>query len=146
MSKRFFILLLCCFSVNSFCFAQPVEIDNYSVNNFGQVQLSIQGQEGKYYILHAQHGDDFNWATSLAIGVDGTMIISESSSAYTLDRYTITEHDIDNPDDYDQDGIMILQSLITCQLMLHLIKLMQLILKMEPLQYLILKYSINLLL
>jgi hypothetical protein len=146
MSKRFFLLLLCCFSVNSFCFGQPVEIDNYSVNNFDQVQLSIQGQEGKYYILHAQHGDDFNWATSLAIGVDGTMIISESSSAYTLDRYTITEHDIDNPDDYDQDGIMILQSLITCQLMLHLIKLMQLILKMEPLQYLILKYSINLLL
>lgn len=33
------------------------------------------------------------------------MIISESSSAYTLDKYTITAHDIDNPDDYDQDGI-----------------------------------------
>jgi hypothetical protein len=105
MSKRFFYLLLCFFSANGFCFAQPVQIDNYAVNIFGQVQLTIQGQEGKYYILHAQHGDDFNWATSLTIGVDGTMIISESSSAYTLDKYTITAHDIDNPDDYDQDGI-----------------------------------------
>ena len=92
MSKRFFYLLLCFFSANGFCFAQPVQIDNYAVNIFGQVQLTIQGQEGKYYILHAQHGDDFNWATSLAIGVDGTMIISESSSAYTLDKYTITLH------------------------------------------------------
>ena len=105
MSKRFFLLLLCYFSVNSFCFAQPVQIDNYSVNNFGQVQLSIQGQSDKYYILHAQHSDDFNWATSMTMGVDGTMIISEAAGAYTLDKYTITEHDIDNPDDYDQDGI-----------------------------------------
>ena len=105
MSKRFFLLHLCYFSVNSFCFAQPVQIDNYSVNNFGQVQLSIQGQSDKYYILHAQHSDDFNWATSMTMGVDGTMIISEAAGAYTLDKYTITEHDIDNPDDYDQDGI-----------------------------------------
>ena len=51
-------------------------IDNYSINNLGQVQLSIQGQSGKYYILHAQHNPDFNWATSMTIGVDGTMIIS----------------------------------------------------------------------
>ncbi|MAB30534.1 MAG: hypothetical protein CMP78_02950, partial [Formosa sp.] len=68
MSKRFLLLFLCCLSVNSFCFAQPVQIDNYSVNNFGQVQLSIQGQSDKYYILHAQHSDDFNWATSMTMG------------------------------------------------------------------------------
>jgi hypothetical protein len=105
MIKKFFLLLLFGFSFNSLCFAQPVQIDNYSVNNFGQVQLSIQSQSDKYYILHAQHSDDFNWATSMTMGVDGTMIISEAAGAYTLDKYTITEHDIDNPDDYDQDGI-----------------------------------------
>ena len=88
-----------------FCLAQPVTIDNYSVNNLGQVQLSIQGQQGKYYILHAQHNADFNWAVSLTIGVDGTMVISEPSEAYPLENYTITEHDISDPDDYDGDGI-----------------------------------------
>ena len=87
------------------CFAQPVVIDNYSINNLGQVQLSIQGQSGKYYILHAQHNPDFNWATSMTIGVDGTMIISEPVGAYPLENYTITEHDVSAPDDYDGDGI-----------------------------------------
>ena len=86
-------------------FAQNITIDNYSVNNLGQVQLSIQGEQGKYYILHAQHNPDFNWATSLTIGLDGTMIISEPSQAYPLEKYSITEHDINDPDDYDGDGI-----------------------------------------
>ena len=104
MKKYLFtaILLLLC---QTFCFAQFVTIDNYSVNNVGQAQLSIQGQQGKYYILHAQHNSEFNWAASLTIGVDGTMIISEPSQAYPLENYSITEHDIDNPDDYDGDGI-----------------------------------------
>ena len=104
MTKKYLISILI-LPIYSFCFGQFVEIENYSVNTFGQVQLSIQGQEGKYYILHAQHNDDFNWATSLTIGVDGTMIISESAGAYPLEYYSITEHDIDNPDDYDGDGI-----------------------------------------
>ena len=86
-------------------FAQNVPIDNYSVNNLGQVQLSIQGQAGKYYILHAQHSPTFNWAVSLTMGVNGTMVISESSAAYPIENYTITEHDIANPDDYDGDGV-----------------------------------------
>ena len=96
----FFVVCLC-----DFVFAQPVNIDNYSANTFGQVQLSIQGQADKYYILHAQHSPTFNWATSLTIGVDGTMIISEPAAAYPLEQYTITAHDIATPDDYDGDGI-----------------------------------------
>ena len=104
MTKKYLISLLI-LPIYSFCSVQFVEIENYSVNAFGQVQLSIQSQEGKYYILHAQHNDNFNWATSLTIGVDGTMIISESAGAYPLEYYSITEHDIDNPDDYDGDGI-----------------------------------------
>jgi len=86
-------------------FAQNVPIDNYSVNNLGQFQHSIQGQAGKYYILHAQHSPTFNWAVSLTMGVNGTMVISESSAAYPIENYTITEHDIANPDDYDGDGV-----------------------------------------
>lgn len=105
MIKRICILILCSISFFDFCVAQNVTIDNYSVNGLGQVQLSIQAQAGKYYILHAQHSPTFNWATSLTIGVNGTMVISEPAGAYPLANYTITEHDILAPDDYDGDGI-----------------------------------------
>ena len=33
---------------------EVVPIQNYSVNAYGQVQLSIEGESGKYYILMAQ--------------------------------------------------------------------------------------------
>jgi hypothetical protein len=85
-------------------FAQ-VAITNYSVNSIGQAQLSIQGQAGKYYLLHAQHSTSFNWVTSLTMGVSGTMVISEPGAAYPLANYSITEHDVSNPGDWDGDGI-----------------------------------------
>jgi len=105
MKKKFFLSILCLISFHIYSSAQNVEIDNYSVNNLGQVQLSIQAEAGKYYVLHAQHSPTFNWAVSITIGVNGTMIISESGAAYPLENYTITEHDMGNPDDYDGDGI-----------------------------------------
>ena len=105
MTKKFLLSLLCLITIHNFCFAQPVTIDNYSVNGLGQVQLSIQAQAGKYYILHAQHNSSYNWAVSMTIGVNGTMSISESLAAYPLENYSITEHDIATPDDYYGDGI-----------------------------------------
>ena len=101
-----FLSLLCFFSAYNFSFAQAeVPITNYSVNTYGQVQLSIQGQAGKYYILHADHSPSFNWAVSMTMGVNGTMAISEPTGAYPQANYTITEHDVANPDDYDGDNI-----------------------------------------
>ena len=105
MTVRTLFSLLFLMSSYSICYAQEVQIDNYSVNGLGQVQLSIQGEEGKYYVLHAQHAPDYIWATSLTIGVNGTMVISEPAGAYPLESYSITAHDIANPDDYDEDGI-----------------------------------------
>ncbi len=87
-----------------FAFTQ-VPITNYSVNSIGQVQLSIQGQAGKYYVLTAQHSPTFQWIASMTMGVNGTMVISEPGAAYPLENYTITEHDIASPDDSDGDGI-----------------------------------------
>ena len=87
------------------CSYAQVTITNYSVNSIGQAQLSIQGQAGKYYLLHAQHSPNFNWVTSLTIGVSGTMVISEPGAAYPLAKYSITEHDVSNPGDWDGDGI-----------------------------------------
>ena len=105
MAKNFISSLICLFSFYSFCYAQPVTIDNYSVNGLGQVQLSIQAQASKYYVLHAQHSPTYNWAVSMTLGVNGTMIISESLAAYPLESYSITAHDISAPGDYDGDGI-----------------------------------------
>ncbi|MFT5009845.1 MAG: hypothetical protein ACI9EA_000537 [Pseudomonadales bacterium] len=104
MIKRIISLLVCFISFYNFCFSQ-VPIDAYSVNNTGQVQLSIQSQSDKYYVLHAQHSLTFNWATSMFLGVDGTMVISEPAGAYPLENYTITEHNLATPDDYDGDGL-----------------------------------------
>ena len=105
MAKNFISSLICLFSFYNFCYAQPVTIDNYSVNGLGQVQLSIEAQASKYYVLHAQHSSTYNWAVSMTLGVNGTMIISESLAAYPLESYSITAHDILAPDDYDGDGI-----------------------------------------
>ncbi len=41
----------------------------------------------------------------MTMGVNGTMVISEPAAAYPLANYTITEHDVANPDDIDGDGI-----------------------------------------
>jgi hypothetical protein len=105
MTRRIILLVLCLISFYDFCFSQPVPIQNYSVNSLGQVLLSIQAQAGKYYMLHAKHNPAFNWATSMTMGISGTMVISESVGAYPLKNYSITEHDIAVPDDYDGDGI-----------------------------------------
>ncbi len=105
MIKRITLLFICFISVYSFCSAQDVPIDNYSINGIGQAQLSIQAETGKYYMLHAQHSLSFNWATSMSMGVDGTMVITDPAGAYPLANYTITQHDLANPDDYDGDGI-----------------------------------------
>ena len=82
-----------------------VPIDNHSVNVFGQVQLSIQGDASKYYVLESQHSPSFEWPTSITMGVNGTMVISEPGAAYPVENYTVWEHDISNPGDTDGDGV-----------------------------------------
>jgi hypothetical protein len=105
MINKILLPLVCLIFVCNVCFAQTVPIDNYSVNTIGQAQLSIQAEAGKYYMLHAQHSPTFNWITSMTMGVDGTMVISEPGGAYPLANYSITEHDVTAPDDSDGDGL-----------------------------------------
>ena len=52
-----------------------VPITNYSVNNSGQTLLSIEAQQ--VIMSTSQHSPTFEWATSVNIGVNGTMIISD---------------------------------------------------------------------
>ncbi len=104
MIKRIALSLVCLIFVYNFCFGQNVVIDNYSINSIGQAQLSIQAQAGKYYLLSAQHSPTFQWTTSMTIGVNGTMVISEPAAAYPQANYTITGYDIATPGDIDGDG------------------------------------------
>jgi hypothetical protein len=103
--KKNILLFVYLITFSNICLAQIITIDNYSVNSIGQVQLSIQAQASKYYILQAQHSATFEWETSMTLGVNGTMVISEPAAAYPLSNYTITAYDIASPGDIDGDGI-----------------------------------------
>ena len=105
MSKKSQLLLCAVLSSFTVLGQDIVPIDNYSVNVFGQVQLSIQAESGKYYILEAQHSPTFEWASSMTMGVDGTMVISEPGAAYPEDQYTVREYDVSDPGDIDGDLI-----------------------------------------
>ena len=106
MFRKFILLQLSFLFLNSFSFAQEVvPIINYSVNNSGQALLSIEAEDDKYYVLTSEHSPDFEWATTINMGVNGTMLISDPGGAYPLENYTVTEYDISNPGDIDGDGI-----------------------------------------
>ena len=106
MTRQFLLTQFILLFLFSFSWAQlVVPITNYSVNNSGQALLSIEAQEDKYYVLTSQHSPTFEWATSVNIGVNGTMIISDPGGSYPIENYTITEYDIANPGDIDGDGI-----------------------------------------
>jgi len=107
MIKNLLSTLVLFVATCNFCIAQIITIDNYSTNNFGQVQLEIQAQADKYYLLTAQHEPNTSYEsiTSMTMGVDGTLIISEPGAAYPLQNYKVTQHSIATPDDTDGDGI-----------------------------------------
>ncbi len=107
MSAHKALLLATLFAFTHLSLAQNVPILDYSVNNFGQVELEIEAQADKYYLLKTLHEPGLNYEslTSITMGVDGNMIISEPLGAFPLQSYSITEHSIDDPDDTDGDGV-----------------------------------------
>ncbi len=94
-------------AVSSLAVAQNVPILDFSLNNFGQVQLEIEASADKYYVLTALHEPNTTYesVTSITMGIDGNMIISEPAAGFPIQNYRVTEHSIANPDDIDGDGI-----------------------------------------
>jgi len=106
MFRKNILLQISLLFIYTFSFAQEVvPIINYSVNNSGQALLSIEAQDDKYYVLTSQHSPTFEWATTVNMGVNGTMIISDPGGAYPIENYTVTAYDISNPGDIDGDEI-----------------------------------------
>ncbi len=101
------LLLVIFFLTSQLSTAQEVEILSYSVNPFDQVQLEIEGSSDMYYLLSATHEPDqaYESITSITMGEDGKMFISEPLAAFPEENYTITAYPVDNPGDFDNDGI-----------------------------------------
>jgi len=101
-----FSLLLLLFILHSICDAQVVPILDSSVNVFGQVEHQIVGSSDQYYLLSASHepNSTYESVTSMTLGVDGPMLITEPLASLPYDSYTITAHPIASPVDTDGDG------------------------------------------
>jgi hypothetical protein len=86
---------------------EVVPILNYSTNVNGQVQLEIASSADKYYLLQIRHEptESFDFVSSMQLGKEGTMIISESLESYPIEYYQVVAYDIDNPADTDLDEI-----------------------------------------
>jgi len=108
MKHLIFILTATLSFITTSAIAQDVvEIQDYSINNFGQVQLEIEANADEYYLLSTIHGPNLDYVstTSMTLGVDGDLIISEPLSAYPEQNYTITAWPLDDAGDIDLDGI-----------------------------------------
>jgi len=100
---RLIILILCATPCSMF--SQIVPIINYGINASGQVQLEIESSSENYYVLQIKDelSLDFNRFTSVTMGEEGTMMISEPLSAYPLEHYQVLEYSIADPVDTDDD-------------------------------------------
>lgn len=107
MIKGKFYALFLFIGISCVSMAQNVPILDFSLNNFGQVQLEIEAQADQYYVLTTLHQPDLTYesVTSITMGIDGNMIISEPLAAFPLQNYKITAHPIAEPVDTDGDGI-----------------------------------------
>ncbi len=98
-----------CFLV--FCslasFAQTAEVENYSVNANGQVQLEINANEDHYYILEVRNdvSAPFTIASSMTLGLNASLTITEPLAAYPQEHYQVLEFLKVSPSDYDNDGV-----------------------------------------
>jgi len=107
MIKTITTTILVALSLCGMAQGENVQILDYDTNNFGQVQLTIEGDASKYYLLTAVHepNSSYESITSMTIGTDGPMIISEPSGAFPQANYQVTSYPIANPEDTDGDGV-----------------------------------------
>ncbi|MEM7161873.1 MAG: PEP/pyruvate-binding domain-containing protein [Bacteroidota bacterium] len=87
--------------------AQEVPIEDYNVDEFGQVRLTINSQANKYYLLNVRHqpNAEFELVNSITLGTGGQIVITEPLAAYPLSHYQVIELDQNDPGDIDGDGI-----------------------------------------
>lgn len=87
--------------------AQEVTITNYAVNTNGQAEIEIDAKADHYYILKIYRNQELGKeiSTSMTLGTDGKLIITEPLGAYPQADYKVFEYPIANPVDTDLDGL-----------------------------------------
>ncbi len=107
MKNKVLFLQILVWSVSSLSNAQEVPILDYMVDLNNQVKLTVASTEDHYYVLHVRHNslDEFEQATAISIGKNGTITLTEPLSAYPADHYKVTEYLISAPVDTDSDGL-----------------------------------------
>lgn len=101
------VILHLIINAHDLCAQQIVPIKSYGMNANGQVQLGIDAQADHYYILKVRATDtsQYDIASSMTMGVNGTLLITEPLGAYPLQHYQIIEYANNAPFDTDLDGI-----------------------------------------
>ena len=93
-------------SLVNYSFSQEVEIQDFSLNEFGQIEIEIESSEDKYYILFGRNTlRSRHFPLSMAMGTSGKLVMSESLSALPDEYYKVIAYDIDNPGDLDRDNV-----------------------------------------
>ena len=103
---RVVTFFLLCMVSGSIAFGQEVPILDYQINDWGQVQLTINSTSDQYYILKVKidENSDEQIDASMIFGEAGTTIITESLSARPLSFYQVLGYPVATPVDTDEDG------------------------------------------
>ena len=103
---KFYLSAICALVAASYSFGQ-VPIVNYGVNANGQAEIEVNSAADKYYLLQVRHHVDsaYKVTSSITMGEAGSTLITEPLGQYPAGHYQVLEFDINNPSDWDTDGI-----------------------------------------
>ena len=110
MGRHLLLLLLLLSNIDATQYllhAQQIPIVNYSITTNGQAQLEVNSNPAHYYILKIRHDPSgaFQMPTSMTLGKEGTIKITEQVGHYPLEHYQVLEYPVAVPIDTDGDGI-----------------------------------------
>ena len=86
---------------------EPEELPLEIVDDYGRVQIQVDSSSEYYYVLYLRPDlqSDVEWPVSMALGQDGTTVLTEQLAAYPLENYRVVQYHRDDPADSDRDGI-----------------------------------------
>ena len=101
-----YTLFLVCLLTSVHCFAQVVPITSHNINADGQVELTVNSSTAYYYQLQVRNDSSgpFELNCSFTLGNADSTIITEALSAYPIEHYQVTQHEVAAPGDIDGDS------------------------------------------
>lgn len=105
INRILFSLFLCAFATISL--AQVATVVDYTINENGQVELTVNSTEDNYYILQVRNNvsEEFDLSVSMTLGEENQTVITEALRNYPQAHYQVLEYSKSDPADTDNDGI-----------------------------------------